>query len=134
MYDSRKIIAGLVIFIFLLTIPVWYNAFSRGGRPTLDKPTGECGLCVLPKNEMKATHMKILDKWRDEVVREGSRYYEHKCANSETSMRLKSLTEGCLTSDCHKSQANFCDKCHIYVGVTNYCWDCHIIPEVPTDG
>ncbi len=135
MYDSSKIIAGLVIFIFLLTLPVWYNAFSSGeGPPIIPKPTGDCGKCVLPKIEMKAEHMKLLNQWRDEVVRHGDRYYEHGCADGKTALREKSLSKGCLTSDCHQSQEKFCDKCHNYVGITNYCWDCHIIPEGSTDG
>jgi hypothetical protein len=135
MYDSRKIIAGLVIFIFLMTVPVWYNAFSKGGgRPVIELPKGDCNRCVLPKGEMKAKHMQILDQWRDEVVREGSRYYKHQCKDNTTMLRQKSLTKGCLASDCHKSKKDFCDKCHNYVGVSNYCWDCHVIPKEPTDG
>jgi hypothetical protein len=31
---------------------------------------------------------------------------------------------------CHDNKEEFCDKCHLYAGVTPYCWDCHIDPKL----
>ncbi len=38
MYDSGKIITGLVIFVLLVTIPVWYNRGRAASVPKLVLP------------------------------------------------------------------------------------------------
>jgi hypothetical protein len=27
---------------------------------------------------------------------------------------------------CHEERAQFCDKCHTYMGENPFCWDCHL--------
>ena len=122
MYDAKYIIPGLVVFLVLITLPLWYNpAMGKSGAgPELEIPEG---VCVLEGELMKGEHMQVIDDWRDEVVREGERYYVH--PDGET--REKSLTNTCL--GCHTDKTQFCDKCHDYAGVKPYCWDCHVIPE-----
>lgn len=124
MYDAKYIIPGLVIFLALITLPLWYNnALGRRGEgPELQYPAGETQ-CVVEKDLMKGEHMQIVDDWRDEVVRDGARYYVH----PDGTTREKSLTNTCL--GCHSDKTQFCDKCHDYAGVKPYCWDCHVIPE-----
>ena len=121
MYDSGKIIAGLVIFLGLVTFPIWSNLASGEAAQAPDpKIISEEKECVAPTDYMRASHMAMLNEWRDLVVREGTRVYvapngrEHKM----------SLSNGCLS--CHSNKAEFCDQCHNYVGVKPYCWDCHI--------
>ena len=126
MHDAKYIVPGLVAFLVLITLPLWYNAaMGRSAEgPTLEYPEGEDeSTCVLPKDEMKGEHMQILDDWRDEAVRDGQRYYVH----PDGTTREKSLTNTCL--GCHADRAAFCLKCHDYAGVKPYCWDCHIEPE-----
>ncbi len=124
MYDKNKIIPGLVIFIALVTLPLWYNPVmgKASAMPELELPDAE-QQCVLPSVEMREQHMQILDAWRDEVVREGQRYYVHPDGKTYE----KSLTNTCL--GCHTKRAEFCDKCHDYAGVVPYCWDCHVERE-----
>ena len=124
MYDAKYIIPGLLIFLGLITIPLWYNPAmgTIGKAPELQVPEGE-DQCVLEKDVMKGQHMQLLNDWRDQVVREGTRYYVH----PDGTTREMSLTNTCL--GCHSDTTQFCDKCHDYAGVTLYCWDCHIIPE-----
>jgi hypothetical protein len=121
MSDKYKIYIGLIIFIAIVTFPFWYNLGRAAPVPELAKAKGE--MCVLPAEEMKTEHMKLLDVWRDTVVREGNRIY----VNSSGKEFEMSLTNTCL--DCHAEKAEFCDKCHNYASVSPYCWDCHVDPK-----
>jgi hypothetical protein len=122
MYDKGKVVAGLVIFVILITFPFWYNLGKAAPAPELkltEKAKAE-KVCVMSKEEMKAGHMQLLDIWRESVVRNAERTYVN-ASGKEYSM---SLSNTCL--DCHSNKADFCDRCHNYVSVSPYCWDCHI--------
>jgi hypothetical protein len=124
MYDAGKVIVGLVIFLALLTFPTWYNVATGKATyvPELEKAVkGEN--CVEDTEYMRASHMDLLNTWRDKVVREGERIH---VAPDGTKYNM-SLTLTCL--DCHASKERFCNKCHDYMSVDPYCWDCHVIPE-----
>jgi hypothetical protein len=127
MYDSGKIIIGIVIFLGLFTSPVWYDlAIGKASdKPNIVLPKGEDQLeCVNTAGYMRDNHMDLLNVWRDEVVRNGNRDY-----TSPTGKHYEmSLTKTC--TNCHSNKADFCDQCHNYVGVTPYCWDCHIEPSL----
>ncbi|MEW6442164.1 MAG: sulfate reduction electron transfer complex DsrMKJOP subunit DsrJ [bacterium] len=124
MYDAGKIIAGLLIFLALLTSPVWYNVVSGKAdyQPQPQLPT-EQKECVKPAAYMKPFHMDLLNQWRDEVVRQDTRVYGTVAGQTYD----KSLTSTCLS--CHANKAEFCDRCHNYLGVNPYCWDCHVQPK-----
>ena len=137
MYDSGKVIAGLIVFVLLVTLPIWYNVFAGKDEPELQKVdpkiAAECviegkGACVEDPEWMRANHMQLLNQWRDEVVREGKRVHTSMTTGDKY---WKSLgkPDGCLC--CHTDQAKFCDKCHDYAGIseTIYCWECHVAPE-----
>lgn len=122
MHDAGKIVPGLVVFLVIVSFPVWYNL--AGGQETaleLEKPEGQC---VEPADYMRSHHMRLLDVWRDEVVREGNRDYVSEAYGTTHEM---SLTKTCL--GCHTSRENFCSKCHDYMGESPYCFDCHVDPE-----
>jgi hypothetical protein len=122
MYDATKIVAGLVVFVFLVTSPLWYNAASGSSvaAPQLKLPT-DSTQCVEATEYMRASHMDLLNQWRDEVVRTGKRDYVSGLSGKKYDM---SLTRTCL--DCHANKAEFCDACHTYLAVNPYCWDCHV--------
>lgn len=130
MYDSGKIIIGLIVFIGLFTSPIWYN-LSNGKsqtRPDPVLPTKENQKeCVASKEFMRTNHMILLNDWRYEVVRTGQRVYTAKDGKHFN----MSLTNTCL--NCHSDKTEFCDQCHNYVGISNYCWDCHNAPETKTE-
>lgn len=128
MYDAGKIIPGLLIFLVLITFPVWYNAAMGKAqtRPdpviqTADEPGRDT--CVLEGDKMVTAHMDLLDEWRDSVVRDGVRMTEtfngHKIEMS--------LSRTCM--DCHSNKQQFCDECHTYMDVEPYCWECHVVPD-----
>ena len=121
MYDSGKIIPGLIIFVLFITIPIWYNRGAAGSvpKPVLPK---DAKTCVLPAAEIRATHMKLLNTWRDEVLRNG----ERRTFELEGKQYQKSLMLTCMK--CHTSKKQFCDSCHTYASVKPYCWDCHLAP------
>jgi len=124
MHDTGKVLLGLIIFLALITFPIWFNVAKGKATyvPELAKPV-KGDQCVADIEYMKASHMDLLNQWRDEVVRHNERIYI-----SPTGEKFnKSLSHTCL--DCHSDKANFCDKCHSYMAVDPYCWDCHIIPE-----
>ena len=122
MYDATKIVAGLVVFVILVTSPLWYNAASGSSvaAPELKLPT-DSTQCVEATEYMRASHMDLLNEWRDEVVRTGER--DHVSALNGKTYDM-SLTRTCL--DCHANKAEFCDACHTYLAVSPYCWDCHV--------
>ncbi len=124
MYDSGKIIVGLIIFVGLFTSPIWYDLSSGKAalkESELSLPTKENQKqCVASLQFMQDNHMILLNDWRNQVVREGKRFYvstDHKKFNM-------SLSKTCL--NCHSNTSEFCDKCHNDIGVSPYCWDCHI--------
>jgi hypothetical protein len=120
MHDAGRIIAGLVIFLALVTSPMWYQA-ARGaepGPPKLEIPV-DSEECVAPSQYMRTLHMDLLNVWRDEAVRDGDRIYVGVGGKEYE----KSLTGTCLS--CHSSREAFCNRCHEYVGAEPYCWDCH---------
>jgi hypothetical protein len=124
MYDAGKIITGLIVFLALITFPIWYNQASGAAitKPQLKIDT-EAKECVAPTEYMRESHLELLNEWRDLVVRDGNRVYvafngvKHEMSLSNTCMK------------CHSNKAQFCDQCHNYVGVKPYCWDCHIEPK-----
>jgi hypothetical protein len=124
MHNGRIIIAGLVIFLILLTSPIWYSAAS-GKISYVPEPeivTGE-EQCIEDVQYMRDNHMEMLEEWRERVVREGERTY----VASDNQNYDMSLTGTCL--DCHSNKTEFCDRCHDYTGVSPNCWNCHIVPE-----
>jgi hypothetical protein len=126
MHDGGKIIIGLLVFLILVTAPLWYNLGSgqAGNVPELERASrGE--QCVRDSTWMTAHHMNLLNEWRDEVVRHGDRFE----TGPDGAKYEKSLTNTCL--GCHRSKERFCDRCHNYLSVDPYCWECHIIPEEP---
>ncbi|MFC1520955.1 sulfate reduction electron transfer complex DsrMKJOP subunit DsrJ [Elusimicrobiota bacterium] len=125
MYDSWKIITGLVIFVALITFPVWYNlASGKGSYVPEPAITTTEKKCVADKEYMRSFHMDMLNQWRDKVVREGNRTH----VSPDGKKFDMSLSRTCMK--CHTSRKDFCTTCHDYAGVKPYCWDCHVEPEV----
>jgi hypothetical protein len=120
LYDGGKILTGLGVFLAAALLPFWHNAVAgKKPRPEPKLVTTETR-CVQPKDVMRASHMALLDRWRDEVVRQGVRT----TTTADGRVLEMSLTNGCLT--CHPNKKEFCDACHNYLAVTPYCWQCHV--------
>ncbi len=123
-YDGKKIITGLVLFLAAFTSPFWYNTvfgtFDYVPELKVEKNGKEC---VKRTSYMKTNHMVLLRFWRDEVVRSGKRIYK-KEDGTEIEM---SLSGTCLK--CHKNKEEFCDRCHGYLGKAPRCWSCHNVPR-----
>ena len=129
MYDGGKIIIGLLIFLVIMTSPIWFNAIAGKGDyapdiEILTKDTPGKDECVMPTDYMRPYHMDLLSDWRDEVVRDGERVHVSPSGKKFD----QSLTNSCM--DCHSNKDKFCNNCHNYMDVTPYCWECHIEPEV----
>jgi [DsrC]-trisulfide reductase subunit J len=124
MRDKFWIIAGLVVFLALVTYPVWHGLVTHATSkpPSLVLPTN-AKQCVAPVIYMRTSHMKLLLDWRQQVVREDKSKY----VAFNGKVYDMSLTKTCLK--CHDRQ-QFCVRCHDYAGVrTPYCWNCHLDPE-----
>jgi hypothetical protein len=122
MYDSGKIIPGLIIFVLFITFPIWYNHGDAGAVPQPELPK-YVKQCVMSADLMRDEHMQLLNEWRDKVLRTGDRSFDVKIAGKEYQ---KSLMNTCM--QCHTSKKKFCDQCHTYASVKPYCWDCHLAP------
>lgn len=129
--DRGKIILGIVIFLVLILLPIWYSAASggTGTMPELDVGV-EAPKCVRDGAWMRANHMDVLDQWRDEVVRgTGPAFFDFEDERFPGGKAEKSLSRTCMA--CHTNYEGFCQRCHDYMSVTPYCWDCH---NRPTSG
>jgi hypothetical protein len=133
MHDTGKVLAGLAIFVLLVTSPLWMNALSSEGpeRPDLTLPPNGAAECVRDVEFMRASHMDLLNTWRDEVVRHDERWEMVKMDGVERRL-AKSLTGTCL--DCHSNKDEFCDTCHTYAAVSPTCWTCHVVPKEAQHG
>ena len=124
MYDKGIIIPGLIVFVGLVTFPLWYGLGSAGGHlPNPEKPTN-AKECVESTEFMRSSHMVMLNEWRDDIVRSGG---TRKGTTADGTEYVRSLQKGCM--NCHTSKKKFCDECHTYAAVKPYCWDCHIQPK-----
>ena len=124
MYNKGTIIPGLIIFVLLVTFPFWFNAFSTASTvPKPELPPGGEKQCVAPAAEMRASHMVMLNEWRDEVLRDGKRI----SVTVGGKEYRKGLQMACM--ECHTNKEKFCDSCHLYTSVKPYCWDCHLTPD-----
>jgi hypothetical protein len=130
LYHGRYILPALAAFLILATLPVWRGATARGSAfQSPPNPQGQ--KCIEPKSVMRAGHMNLLARWRDEVVRENRRTY----IAGDGRAWEKSLVKTCLS--CHgpadangksTTPATACNECHNYVNVKLDCWNCHLEP------
>jgi len=128
MYKGGRIIASLVIGVALLSLPFFYNMgkSKKGPGIYLNTPAIEklaVKQCIEPTEWMRANHMQLLNRWRDEAVREGKTEYINSQGKS-----FKIGIDTCL--NCHynpalKSSDQFCVSCHDYASVKPTCWSCH---------
>ena len=121
MYDAGKVLAGLVVFLAIVTSPVWYHAASGAeAKPPKLEIAAASQQCVASTPYMRAFHMDMLNDWREEAVRTTDTTY----VGLDGKTYQKSLEDTCL-GNCHSNREQFCDRCHQYVGAEPYCWDCH---------
>jgi hypothetical protein len=124
MRDKVTILAGLAVFLGLVSFPVWHSLGDTEDtmRPDLELPA-DASECIEPTAFMTANHMELLNQWRNAVVRDNQQDY----TSSSGERHVMSLTGTCL--DCHSDRETFCDRCHTYADVQPTCWHCHLAPE-----
>jgi hypothetical protein len=127
LYDRGKVLIGLVILAALAAFPFFYDIgrAAKAPEPELNTPAIQAlpepeRVCVEPKSYMTDNHMKLLDEWREQAVREDKWAYIGFNGKTYTI----SLQNTCM--GCHSNYDNFCNKCHTYSGITPYCWNCHL--------
>ncbi len=93
-------------------------------KVTIDKSKGQC---VLPAEQMKRQHMKILKHRRDQTMYFGVRGGKESFMACLTCHAVKGEDGKPVTV---KSEKHFCRVCHDYVAVKPDCWDCHVsVPD-----
>jgi hypothetical protein len=124
--DLPAIVGGLILFMGLVTAPIWHGTAARKAAltaPPFKRPAQE-EQCVAPTQYMRTSHMLLLEEWRNDAVREQNRQF----VAYNGKLYDRDLTRTCFLQ-CHKDRAEFCDRCHGYVGVSDAaCWDCHNAP------
>src|SRR5512138_1132377 len=103
-YNGKKIIPGVLIFVALATLPLWYNMgrATPPPDPKIDTPVIQAMAqkqCILPKAEMRTGHMQLLNDWRTQVVRYGNRVY----VAADGKKYDMSLQNDCMK--CHSNKA-----------------------------
>jgi len=131
-YNAKQIIPGLIVFLGLITFPLWYAMGKTAPPPDIKIDTPviqvmEVKQCIMPKAEMRTGHMQLFNDWRTEVVRNNQRVY----VAEDGKQYNMSLQNECMR--CHSNKSQFCDQCHTYAGLklnsVPYCWTCHIAPK-----
>lgn len=97
---GKKIILGLLVFVFIIIFPILYNQGKANAGPDINLDTPEIAKladkeCIEPTEYMRANHMQLLLQWRDAAVREGATVY----VNSQGDSFEISLEDTCLK--CH---------------------------------
>ncbi len=126
LYHGRYILPALAALLAVATLPVWRGLAARGsGFHSPPNPSGE--RCIEPKNFMRDSHMKLLTRWRDEVVREDRRVYVAGDGRSwEKSLRTCVACHGHTDAQGKSTTAAAaCNECHGYVNAQLDCWNCH---------
>ncbi|MBR4741714.1 MAG: sulfate reduction electron transfer complex DsrMKJOP subunit DsrJ [Desulfovibrio sp.] len=122
MYNKTAVIVGIVILVVLLTSPFWVGIFGTTYTTTGVTNPSDTQNCIENTDFMRAQHMRLLNEWRDEALRNENRTY---IAKNGKKWEI-SLQNTCLK--CHPNYSTFCEKCHLSNSVSPYCWTCHIIP------
>ena len=121
MYNKKAVCIGIVILVVLLSSPFWIGLFGTTYKETgVVKPNQDA--CVENAAFMRAQHMRLLNEWRDQALRNENRTY---VAENGKKWEI-SLQNTCMK--CHTNYEGFCQKCHLSNSVSPYCWTCHIIP------
>ena len=129
MYDSGKIIPGLLIFVLLITFPFWYNNLSKAEQVKTPAPPDKAMLTGFtfadgqehpPAAEMRAKHMEVLQSFHTAAD-------PAKMAAAQKGEK-KMQTMSCMM--CHGSKEQFCDSCHANISEKKVpdCWTCHTKP------
>lgn len=143
--DMPMVFFGLLVFVGLMLAATVGNRVLHKfkQKPVLELPKHEKN-CVRDVQFMRENHMKLLNDWRDQVVRTGVRFEQiprrddHGKVLKDGQGKIvhqkieRSLTKTCLR--CHDNPRAFCDRCHEYAGVTKKggllgCFSCHIQPN-----
>ncbi|KJR46605.1 Sulfite reduction-associated complex DsrMKJOP multiheme protein DsrJ [Desulfosporosinus sp. I2] len=120
MHKGGRIIASLIIFVGLFTIPFFYNMGKANAGPEIDAQQLANFQSIEPSINMVANHPQLFNQWRNQFVQNGQTVY----VNSEGKSIDISLEK--LAGD---SSNQFCVSCHNYTAVKPTCWDCHSGPE-----
>ncbi len=127
MYDSGKVLLGIIIFLVMVTFPLYYNIGRADIKPepNLNTPAIQKMVrkqCIEKTAFMRANHMKLLQGWMNGFLKDGT--MEYKAQNGKT---YETSFDTCM--ECHASRKSFCDTCHSYAGVQPYCWKCHSLDD-----
>lgn len=139
MYNASKVIPGIIVLVVFLCTPILINFANLKALPPSDPHIGQARVCttchageagpdeaatsekcVASAEYMRGYHMKLLDKWRTEKIREMKVNY----MSPDGKSYVMSLQRTCLK--CHSDYHNFCDRCHQFTGVKLDCFNCHI--------
>lgn len=126
LYHGRYIVPALAAFLVVATLPIWHSLAARGpGFQSPPNPRGE--RCIEPKSVMRAQHMRLLVRWRDEVVRQDRRVYTATDGRVwEKSLRTCIACHGHADSQGKSTTAAAaCSECHGFVNAKLDCWNCH---------
>ncbi len=120
LFERLLVFLALALFLSVASYPIWKN-HDPDYLPKVSMET-KGDQCVAPVDFMRENHMKLLENWRDSVVRDGDRFH----IMPDGTKVEKSLTKTCL--GCHVSKKQFCEECHSFASVKPYCWECHVVP------
>ena len=132
LYHAKYILPALGVFLVGVTVPIWHGLAERGpGFQEPPNPKGE--RCIESKTFMCEQHMRLLLRWRDEVVRDNDRIY-----TATDGRKWQKSLKTCMGCHGHTdaqgkptTAAVACNQCHGYVNAKLDCWNCHYDSATP---
>lgn len=123
MYNAKAVIIGIAVFVAIFTSPFWLGWIGEDYTKTGVAFPPDQKACIEDTEFMRANHMRLLNEWRDQALREENREYVSALNGRRWAISLQNT---CMK--CHSNYADFCERCHVANSVYPYCWTCHIIP------
>ncbi len=117
--------AIMAVCVGVLLATTVARAGDIGPKIPIDKSKGSC---VLPGDQMRREHMKILKHRRDKTMYQGIRGGKRSLSACLSCHMVKDEKTGKPLTVA--SPKHFCRVCHDYAAVKVDCWECHkSVPE-----
>ncbi len=125
----RRTILALLAGVMAMLSGMAAQAGDIAPKVPIDKSKGSC---VLPGDQMRREHMKILMHRRDNTLYKGIRGGKASFSACLTCHMVKDAQGKPVTI---KSPKHFCRVCHDFAAVRPDCWSCHkSVPEAGDAG
>ena len=115
----------VITAVLLIMVQLPLAAFAQERAPMTSAPVIPHGWgerCIADRDVMRRDHMRMLLRYRHQVVREGAHQPQHGIEDCVSCHAVKGVDGGPVSID---SPQHFCRVCHDYAAVRIDCFECH---------